>query len=56
MNRHHTHNASNTQKKAAVCFKDVKSEETFKSQDQKLVATTNLWRQIFRTKNHHSAN
>ena len=27
----------------AVYFKDVKTEETFSSQDQKLVETTNLW-------------
>ena len=31
-----------TQKSVAVYFKDVKTEETFSSQDQKLVETTNL--------------
>ena len=39
----HTHNALTTQKSVAVYFKDVKTEETFSSQDQKLVETTNLW-------------
>ena len=38
----HTHNALITQKSVAVYFKDVKNEETFSSQDQKLVETTNL--------------
>ena len=38
----HTHNALTTQKSVAVFFKDVKTEETFSSQDQKLVETTNL--------------
>ena len=42
MNRQHTHNALTTQKNVAVYFKDVKTEETFSSQDQKLVETTNL--------------
>ena len=37
-----THNALTTQKNVAVYFKDVKTEETFSSQDQKLVETTNL--------------
>ena len=37
-----THNALTTQKKVAVYFKDVKTEEIFSSQDQKLVETTNL--------------
>ena len=37
-----THNAKTTQKNIAVFFKDVKTEETFSSQDQKLVETTNL--------------
>ena len=50
MNFQHTHNAFTTQKSAAVYFKDVKTEETFSSQDQKLVVTTNLWRQIFSDK------
>ena len=43
MNLHHTRNALKTQKSVAVYFKDVKTEETFSSQDQKLVLTTNLW-------------
>ena len=38
----HTHNTLTTQKSVAVYFKDVKTEETFSSQDQKLVETTNL--------------
>ena len=49
MNCQHTHNALTTPKNVAVYFKDVKTEETFSSQDQKLRETTNLW-QIFRTK------
>ena len=32
-----TQNALTTQKNVAVYFKDVKTEETFSSQDQKLV-------------------
>ena len=43
MNLQHTNNAFTTQKSVAVSFKDVKTEETFSSQDQKLVVTTNLW-------------
>ena len=42
MYRQHTHNALTTQKSVVVYFKDVKTEETFSSQDQKLVVTTNL--------------
>ena len=42
MNCHRTHNALTNQKTVAVYFKDVKTEETFSSQDQKLVVTTNL--------------
>ena len=42
MNLQHTHNALATQKGVAVYFKDVKTVETFSSQDQKLVETTNL--------------
>ena len=42
MNSQHTHNSLTTQKSVAVYFKDVKTEETFSSQDQKLVETTNL--------------
>ena len=45
-----THNAITNQKSSAVYFKDVKTEETFSSQDQKLVETTNLWRQLFSDK------
>ena len=55
MNCQQTHNVLTDQKSSAVSFEDVKTEETFSSQDQKLVETTNLWRQL-RTKNHHSAN
>ena len=46
MNCQQTHNALTTQKNIAVYFKDVKTEETFSSQGQKLVETTNLWRQL----------
>ena len=42
MNLQHTHNALTTQKSVAVYFKDVKTEKTCSSQDQKLVETTNL--------------
>ena len=42
MNLQHTHNVLTTQTNVAVYFKDVKTEETFSSQDQKLVKTTNL--------------
>ena len=42
MNLQRTHNALTTQKTVAVYFKEVKTEETFSSQDQKLVETTNL--------------
>ena len=45
-----THNALTTQKHVAVYFKDVKNEETFSSQDQKLLETTNLSRQLFSDK------
>ena len=50
MNLQHTHNALTTEKSVAVYFKDVKTEETISSQDQKLVETTNLWRQFFSDK------
>ena len=50
MNCQQTHNAITNQKSSAVFFKDVKTEETFSSQDQKLVETTNLWRQLFSDK------
>ena len=42
MNCQRTHNDLTTQKTVAVYFKDVKTEETFGSQVQKLVKTTNL--------------
>ena len=42
MNHQHTQNALTNQKSSAVFFKDVKTEETFSSQDQKLVEITNL--------------
>ena len=42
MNSQHTHNALTNQKSSASFFKDVKTEENFGSQDQKLVETTNL--------------
>ena len=35
MNRRHYYNALTNQKSVAVYFKDVKTEETFSSQDQK---------------------
>ena len=50
MNSQQTHYALTTQKTVAVYFKDVKTEETFSSQDQKLVETTNLLRQLFTDK------
>ena len=50
LNLKHTHNALTTQKSVAVYFKDVKTEETFSSQNQKLVETTNLW-QLYWDKN-----
>ena len=37
-----THNRLTTRKSVTMYFKDVKTEETFSSQDQKLVVTTNL--------------
>ena len=42
MNLQHTHNELTTQKSVDVYSNDVKTEETFSSQDQKLVVTTNL--------------
>ena len=42
MNRQYTHIALTNQKSSSVYFKDVKTEETFSNQDQKLVETTNL--------------
>ena len=44
------HNASTSRNSVAVYIKDVKTEETFSSQYQKLVETTNLWRQLFSDK------
>ena len=41
-NREHVHNASTPRKSVAGCFRDVRTEETFSSQDQKQVETTNL--------------
>ena len=42
INCQHTQKSLTTQKNVAVYFKHVKTEETFSSQDQKLVVTTNL--------------
>ena len=42
MNLQHTHSALTNQKSSAAYFKDVKTEEAFSNQDQKLVETTNL--------------
>ena len=50
MNSQLTHNALTNQKSRAAYFKDVKTEEAFSSQDQKLVATTNLWQLFFEKK------
>ena len=50
MNCQQTHNSLTTQKSIALYLKDVKTEETFSSQDQKLVVTTNLW-QLYWEKN-----
>ena len=47
MNHQHTHNALTTQKSFAIYFKDVKTEETFISQDQKLMETTNFWQLLW---------
>ena len=38
----HTHNALTNLKSSAAIFKDVKTEEAFSSQDQKLVETISL--------------
>ena len=46
MNNQHTQNALTNQKSSAAYFKEVKTEEAFSNQDQKLVETTNLWRQL----------
>ena len=50
MNLQQNHNALPIQKNCRWVFQSVKTEETFSSQDQKLVETTNLWRQLFRKK------
>ena len=42
MNLQQNRNALRTQKNVALYFKDVKTEETFSSQDQTLVETTIL--------------
>ena len=43
INSYQTHNALTNQKKQRCAyFKDVKTEEAFSNQDQKLVETTNL--------------
>ena len=42
MSNQHTHNALTNQKWSAAIFKDVKTEEAFSNQGQKLVETTNL--------------
>ena len=55
MNCQHTTHKALTTKIVAVFFKDVKIEETFSSQEQTLVKTTNFDDKFFRTKNHHSA-
>ena len=55
MNCQHTQNALTNQKSSAAYFKDVQTEETFSSQDQKLVEATNLTTTFF-GKNHHSSN
>ena len=47
MNSQHTQNAITNQKSSAAHFKDVKTEEAFSNQDQKLMETTNFWRELF---------
>ena len=42
MNCQHTQNTFTIQKSVAVYFKDLKTEEKFSNQDQKLVETSNL--------------
>ena len=42
MNNQQTQSALTNQKSSAAHFKDVKTEEAFSNQDQKLVETTNL--------------
>ena len=41
-NRQQAHNALTPRKSVPGNFKDVKTEETFSSQEQKIVETTNL--------------
>ena len=55
MNLQRYHNSLTTQKSVAVCFKDVKTEEKFSSQDQTLVKLA-ICNNLFWTKNHNSAN
>ena len=50
MNFQQTHNTKTNQTSVAMYFKDVKTEETFSSQDQKLVENANLW-QLYWDKN-----
>ena len=50
MNTQHNHHLLTNQKSSAAYFEDVKTEEAFSNQDQKLVETTNLWRQLFSDK------
>ena len=42
MNSQNAQNTLTNQKSSAAYFRDVKDEETFSNQDQKLVETTNL--------------
>ena len=42
MSSQHTQNALTNQKSSAAFFKNLKTEEAFSKQDQKLVKTTNL--------------
>ena len=42
MNSQHTQKTITNQKSSAAYFKDVKTEEAFSNQDEKLVETTNL--------------
>ena len=56
MSRQYTHNKLTTRKVIAAFFKDVKIEESFSSQDQKLLEKPICDDSFFRTKNHHSAN
>ena len=55
MNLQPYQNAVTPQKNVAVYFRDVKTEKTYSSQDQKLVESSNLW-QLLSDKNHHSGN